>query len=296
MKILLLGYRGMLGADLLLKLSADHEVHTTGSDELDISSGEACQNVISAVMPDLVINAAAYTDVDGCESKREKCFSVNAQGVKNIAIACRDRAIKIVHFSTDYIFDGAKDSPYVETDACRPLNSYGLSKLEGERFLEAFSDNFLIIRSSWLYGKNGRNFVTTILEKARSVGRLDVVTDQVGSPTYTEDLADAVVSLINGGHRGIVHVTNSGSCSWYDFTQKILRFAGITNLPAFPITSDKLTRPAARPSYSVLDCRKFALLSGNSMRPWEEALHDYMASAGLGKVPIYRRNNLDTLP
>ena len=278
MKILLVGCRGMLGSELLTKLSAAHEVLGRDRKELDITVERACREAIAAAAPDVVINAAAYTNVDACESAREECFSVNARGVKNIALACRGTATKILHFSTDYVFDGQKGSPYHEDDACRPLNVYGASKREGERFLEALHDNFLIIRSSWLYGKRGRNFVNTILEKARSAGKLEVVTDQVGSPTSAEDLAEAAQTLIEGGHSGIVHVTNSGSCSWYDFAREILRCGGIRKVPVLPILSGELARPAPRPPYSVLDCRKFSVLTGKVMRPWEEALRASITS------------------
>lgn len=280
MKILLLGYRGMLGSALFLTLSAFHEVTGKSSTELDIRSEEACRKVITSAAPDVVINAAGYTNVDGCETEGEKCFAVNAQGVKNIALACRGTAIKIVHLSTDYVFDGYKGTPYEETDDCHPLNSYGRSKLEGERHLETFSDNFIIIRTSWLYGKNGRNFVKTILEGVRAVRTLDVVTDQIGSPTYAGDLAAAIKVLIEGDHRGVFHIANSGYCSWYEFTLEILQSAGIGNVTVVPITSDKLNRAAARPAYSVLDCRKFFFLTGQTMRPWPEAVRAYITSRG----------------
>ncbi len=274
--MLLLGYQGMLGSALFEKLSAAHEVSGISRRELDITSEEACRRLISAAAPDVVVNAAAYTNVDGCEVEREKCFAVNALGVKNIALACRERAINVVHFSTDYVFDGGKNSPYHESDECRPVNAYGLSKLEAERLLEAFSHNFLIIRSSWLYGINGRNFVSTILEKAGSVGRLEVVTDQVGSPTSTGDLAAATATLIEEGHRGIFHAANGGHCSWYDFTREILRCRRLNDVAVLPITSDKLTRPAVRPPYSVLDCLKYTSATGRGMRTWQEALQEYL--------------------
>ncbi len=267
----------MLGRALHSALADGNEVFCTGSRDLDITSAEACSRVIAAARPEIVVNAAAYTNVDGCETRQNECFSVNAQGVKNIALACRDLSITVVHFSTDYVFDGKKGSPYSETDACTPLNVYGRSKLEGERLLEATTRDFLLIRTSWLYGRYGKNFVGTILDKAGSAGRLEVVTDQIGSPTNAEDLAAATATLIRDGQAGIFHVANSGQCSWYDFTLEILRCRGLTSVTVLPITSDRLARPALRPPYSVLDCSKFRAATGGSLRPWQDAVRDFLS-------------------
>jgi dTDP-4-dehydrorhamnose reductase len=236
--------------------------------------------VIAETEPDIVINAAAYTNVDGCESDSDACFSVNAEGVKNIALACRQKRIKIVHFSTDYVFDGTRKTPYQEDDKCTPLNVYGKSKLAGEQYLKKFSDNFLLIRSAWLYGKNGKNFVKTIIEKARTEKLLKIVDDQVGAPTFTWDLAAAVQLLIEGQHTGIFHITNRGNCSWYEFAVKILKSACIPEVTVKPIKSDELERPARRPHYSVLTCRKFSETTGKVMRYWQVALDDYISKMG----------------
>lgn len=280
MKILILGHKGMLGSDLFLRLFAFHELTGKDIEDFDIASQGACEEVIVETEPDVVINAAAYTNVDGCESDRDTCFSVNAEGVKNIALACRKKRIKIVHFSTDYVFDGTQRTPYQEDDKCNPLNVYGKSKLAGERYLRQFSDNFLLIRSAWLYGKNGKNFVKTIVEKARTETLLKIVDDQVGSPTFTWDLAAAVQLLIEGQHAGVFHITNRGNCSWYEFTVKILKSACITDVTVKPIKSDALERPALRPHYSVLTCRKFMETTGKAMRYWQVALDDYISKMG----------------
>lgn len=274
MKILLLGCRGMLGSELLVSLRADHEVTGKDIDDFDIASAADCRWIIEENCPDIVINAVAYTDVDGCEAEREKCFAVNAVGIKNISLACQGKNIRIVHFGTDYVFDGKKDGPYHEDDACRPLNAYGQSKLAGEKFLFELSDNFLLVRTAWLYGGRGKNFVRTILEKAKTVRQLDVVDDQVGCPTYTVDLACAVKGLVEDGRRGLFHVTNGGFCSWYEFAQAILEYAGITEVDVRPIKSDELKRPAIRPCYSVLEGDKYSRVTGITMRPWRIALRD----------------------
>lgn len=280
MKILILGHKGMLGGDLMLRLTAAHDV--TGKDvgDFDIAAEDDCGRVIAECSPDVVINAAAYTNVDGCETDRDRCFAINAVGVKNIALACRGRGILIVHFSTDYIFDGRKETPYVEADEPAPLNVYGASKLEGERFLQALSDRWLLIRTAWLYGKSGKNFVKTILEKAAAVKTLDIVDDQIGSPTYTRDLAAAVQMLIEGGHDGLFHLTSRGRCSWYEFTCKILEYAGVKDVTVRPIRSAALTRAAVRPAWSVLSSRKFTEATGKTMRFWQIALQDYLETTG----------------
>ncbi|NTW15949.1 MAG: dTDP-4-dehydrorhamnose reductase [Syntrophaceae bacterium] len=280
MKILILGHKGMLGSDLLLRLFAFHDVTGKDIEDFDIASQGACEEVIAETEPDIVINAAAYTNVDGCESDSDACFSVNAEGVKNIALACRQKRIKIVHFSTDYVFDGTRKTPYQEDDKCTPLNVYGKSKLAGEQYLKQFSDNFLLIRSAWLYGKNGKNFVKTIIEKARTEKLLKIVDDQVGAPTFTWDLAAAVQLLIEGQHTGIFHITNRGNCSWYEFAVKILKSACIPEVTVKPIKSDELERPARRPHYSVLTCRKFSETTGKVMRYWQVALDDYISKMG----------------
>jgi dTDP-4-dehydrorhamnose reductase len=280
MKILILGHKGMLGSDLFLRLFAFHDVTGKDIEDFHIASQVACEEVIAETGPDVVINAAAYTNVDGCESDRDTCFSVNAEGVKNIALACRRKRIKIVHFSTDYVFDGTQRTPYREDDKCNPLNIYGKSKLAGEQYLRQLSDNFLLIRSAWLYGKNGKNFVKTIIEKAKTEKLLKIVDDQVGSPTFTWDLAAAVQLLIEGQHTGIFHITNRGNCSWYEFAVKILKNACIPDVTLKPIKSDGLERPALRPHYSVLTCRKFSETTGKAMRYWQVALDDYISKMG----------------
>ena len=274
MKILLLGYEGMLGSELFSLLKSDHDVVGKDIHDFDIASDNDCRRIVAECRPDVVINAVAYTDVDGCEANRERCFAVNAGGVKNVLIACKAGNIKIVHFGTDYIFDGNKNSPYCEEDICQPLNVYGESKLAGERHLFELSKNFLLVRTAWLYGAKGKNFVKTILERAVTLGTLKVVDDQTGSPTYTYDLAEAVKRLIEDGAGGIFHITNGGKCSWYEFARAILEEAGLTDVQVLPIKTDEISRPAKRPCFSVLDGSKFYQTTGITMRPWRLALRN----------------------
>jgi len=276
MNILILGHKGMLGTDLMLRLGVAHKV--TGKDigDFDITYPESCRQVISEINPEVVINAAAYTNVDGAETNRDACFAVNAEGVRNVAMACGEENIRIVHFSTDYVFDGTRGTPYLEDDAPSPRGVYAQSKAAGEKYLQEHSNNYLLIRTAWLYGRSGKNFVRTILEKARHTDTLRVVDDQTGSPTYSRDLAAAVQILLEQRHQGIFHVTNRGSCTWYAFTKKILEYAGLEHVAVEPIQTKDLSLPAPRPAYSVLGTRKFTDATGNIMRFWQLALLDFI--------------------
>jgi dTDP-4-dehydrorhamnose reductase len=276
MKILLLGHKGMLGYDLLTELDYHHDVTGMDMDEIDITSPEQCSKAIDDVSPEIVVNAAAFTNVDGCEKAKDACFAVNGEAVKNIASACRGKNICIVHFSTDYVFDGNGIAPYKEDHPCNPINAYGASKLAGERYLQDLAEKYILIRTAWLYGRNGKNFVRTILEKAKAKNKLEVVEDQIGSPTYTKDLAAAVSLLIDRKITGIFHITNRGTCSWYQFAQKILKEGGLAETDVTPIKSDKLVREAKRPAYSVLSMNKFTETTGKIMQPWQLALQDYL--------------------
>ncbi len=275
MKILLLGHKGMLGSDLASQFKYRHEVIGMDKDEIDITRASECRNAITDVAPQLVINAAAYTNVDGCETAKEECFAVNAEAVKNIAEACRERNIPVVHYSTDYVFDGNGSRPYTEDDPVNPINSYGASKLTGEHYLRQLTDDYLIIRTAWLYGAKGKNFVEAILDRARTTGRLTVVDDQTGSPTCTRDLAAATELLVDKKVRGIFHVTNRGFCTWYDFARKILKEAHLDAVELLPIKTGDLQRAAKRPAYSVLGMQKFVTATGKTMQPWQLAFSDY---------------------
>jgi len=280
LKILVLGAKGMLGCDLHRQFEALGDVTALDSSSCDITSPEECRRAIGELFPDVVVNAAAYTNVDGCETERERCFAVNAEGVKNIALACRGRGALIVHFSTDYVFDGAGSAPYREDDLTNPINAYGASKLQGERFLAEHADRWLLLRTSWLYGAHGKNFVKAILDKAATADHLEVVNDQTGSPTFARDLAWAAGILIEQGKAGVYHLTNSGRCSWHEFACRIVEYAGKTDIQVRPIRSGDLKRAAARPVWSVLSTDKFRRDTGREMRHWEAALKDYLVQTG----------------
>jgi len=250
--ILVVGANGMLGRDLLGLLGAT--ARGVDIDGIDITSLESTERIIRTLRPKTVINCAAYTDVDGCETNVETAMQVNAEGVAHLAMATREIGARLVHISTDYVFDGGKGSPYVEDDAPCPLGVYGESKLAGE-MNAGFNPDHLIVRTQWLYGLHGKNFVETMLRLAVEKDEVAVVDDQVGSPTWTGDLSQAVLALLHSGHRGVYHAANAGFCSWNEFAKAIFEEAGLS-VKVNGMTTDELNRPARRPLYSTLDCSK----------------------------------------
>ncbi len=274
-KILLTGAGGMLAQDAVAVLQPCFEVIPRREKELDICNSEAVHAAVCSLKPDVVVNCAAYTLVDACETEQEKAFAVNAIGVKNLALACRQAGSLLVHISTDYVFDGTKQTPYTETDIPHPLSVYGQSKRAGEQYVQEILEQYVIIRSSWLYGRGGNNFITTILRLAQDKKELNVVHDQRGSPTWTRDLSRALKALLDSNARGMYHVCNQGNCTWYEYALRIVERAGL-GVTVCPMTTDQLQRPAPRPSYSVLDCSRFVRETGMALRHWDTALEEYM--------------------
>jgi dTDP-4-dehydrorhamnose reductase len=280
-RILVIGAKGMLGRELmgiLYSSFSKDEVIGWDIEEMDVQKEDESVRKIATLRPMVVIHIAAYTDVDGCELNQEKAFAVNAEGTRHVALAASKCRAKMVYLSTDYVFDGEKREPYLESDPPRPLNVYGHSKLRGEQYVQEWVKDSLIIRTQWLYGPFGKNFVASILQQAREKEVLSIVDDQTGSPTYTGDLARAICELIQFDVRGIFHVANSDFCTWYTFGQAILKLSGVNRVKVLPISSRELDRPAARPSYSVLNCQKLKKETGLAMRPWPEALKDYLST------------------
>lgn len=270
--ILVVGANGMLGRDLI-ELLGDRG-KGVDIDDIDITSPESVLKIIGLLKPDVVINCAAYTDVDGCETNIETAMAVNGEGVAYLAMACRDSGALLVQVSTDYVFDGGKGTPYVEDDAPCPLSVYGESKLAGE-MNAAFSPEHLIVRTQWLYGHHGKNFVETMLRLGAEKEELTVVDDQIGSPTWTVDLAGAIVALIENGCRGIYHAADSEYCSWNGFAKAIFEEAGL-KVTVKPMTTTELNRPARRPLYSTLECTKLAADTGFYPQSWRSALQKYL--------------------
>ena len=276
MKALIVGGKGLVGTNIAPVLDKKFDLTLCDIDTWDITdktSGESC---LVRYRPDVVINLAAITDVDGCEGKRELAEKVNAHGAGIVAELCMKHGIQSVYFSTDYVFDGTKKIPYKENDRPNPISVYGVTKLMGEQEVLEKNPSSLIIRAQWLYGKGGENFITKVVKATKQSGSLRVVNDQIGSPTYARDLAEAIAALIEKGKTGIYHIANSGSCTWFEFAREIFTMLKI-DAAITPISSAELERKAKRPSYSVFDMWKFQKDTGLKMRPWQEALKEYLA-------------------
>ena len=282
-KILVTGSCGMLGVDLCCELQKNYNVigvdicKTLGSIVCDITDREEIVKTIIGLKPDLIIHVAAWTDVDGCQDNPEKAENININGTENVSIAASKLDIPLFYISTDFVFDGKKKSSYTEEDLINPINVYGVSKLKGEEKVSSLN-SYVIVRSGWLYGAGGKNFVDTILSMAKEKLDIKVVDDQIGSPTYTKDLAKAISILIDEGSYGkeVYNISNKGEISWFDYAKTILNISGMKDVKVMPITSEELTRSAKRPTFSVLDNSKFEKKVKFSMRNWKEALQEYI--------------------
>jgi dTDP-4-dehydrorhamnose reductase len=273
MKVLILGATGLLGKALVREWIGD-EVLAMGSRDVDIRDSAKVREIVENARPDWIVLAAAYTDVDGCESHRELAFSVNRDGAVNVAKAARQAGARLIFLSSDYVFDGKKTSPYEVEDTRNPQSVYGHSKAEAEIKLLEILPNCCIARTSWVFGVGGRCFPDTILRLAANRPALDVVDDQRGCPTYTVDLARAIIQLCRKDASGIVHVTNVGDCTWFQFAQKIVIRAGLT-AQVRPVSSQQMARPAPRPAYSVLSATSLRRY-GIEMPEWKDALGRYL--------------------
>jgi dTDP-4-dehydrorhamnose reductase len=285
MKVLVTGCNGQLGTDLCVVLH-DHELIPLRHADLDITDIQAVQNAFENYLPDVIINTAAYVRVDDCETNQNLAFRVNAEGARNVAIQAGQLGAKLFHLSTDYVFggEGPRFSPFSEYDTPIPLNIYGKSKLAGEEYVRQLCSKHFIIRGSGLFGVagssgKGGNFIETILRLARERNELNIVDDQIFSPSYTKDLASKIVDLIDTDFYGTFHITNTGECSWYAFARESFRLAGI-NVPLIPISSTQYPQKARRPTYSVLGHYHLEQIGMNDLRGWKEALAEYMKEKG----------------
>jgi dTDP-4-dehydrorhamnose reductase len=264
----------MLGRDVVLAATnAGHVVSAQGHTDLDVTDAEAVAARLERDRPDVVINCAAWTDVDGAEEAEEQAMAVNGTGAGNVAAAAAQVGARVVYVSTDYVFDGQNDSPYVEVDEPAPQSAYGRTKLAGEEATAAANRRHFIVRSSWLFGIGGPNFVETMLQLAADHGEVLVVRDQVGSPTYTWHLASGIVRLIEGSTWGIHHMAGAGACSWYDFAREIFDQARV-ECNVLSATTDMLARPAPRPPYSALATQREAPIL---LPSWRDGVAGYLA-------------------
>lgn len=266
----------MLGRALVPCLQArGHETTGLDRDALDITVRDQVLEVVGALKPDFVINAAAYTAVDLAETESETAFKVNRDGSENLAIACKKADIPLLYVSTDYVFDGTASQPYQPSDKTNPLSVYGKSKLAGEQAVQNHLSRYYITRTSWLYGLHGKNFVDTMLQLASKNSELKVVADQTGSPTSTVSLSNIIADLITSERWGTYHATDDGVTTWCDFAREILKN---TSVKLLPCTTEEFPRPAPRPRYSVLDKTSLTAAIGHELTPWQEALKEYLGS------------------
>ncbi len=288
-RILVTGCRGQLGADLLERLPSEYEVTGIDLPELDICNRDQLIACARAERPDVIIHAAAYTDVDGCEADRETAFTVNAEGTRNVALASSTVGAYLIYYSTDYVFDGEKPSAYVETDVPDPQSIYGQSKLAGERAVREQLDRYAILRIAWLYGRYGGNFIKTMLRLGQQqlgrtrtgerVSALKVVDDQFGNPTWTKDVVSQTAELLRNDWRGVFHATSEGEVTWYEFARLIF---DSLDLPVNfrPCTTEEYPRPAPRPRRSSLENARLKQVRGNRMRDFREALDEFLNTYG----------------
>lgn len=282
-KILVTGAKGLLGTNLVPILQqAGNEVIATDIEELDITDTEQVMTSVSTLKPEGIINCAAYTQVDQAEEEKDKAFLVNGQGVQNLALACAFHDIILYHISTDYVFSGEKRSAYTPFDYPEPINTYGWSKLRGEQCLQNICERYFLVRTSWLYGRGGPNFVDRILALASSQKEIRVVADQRGSPTWAANLARFISLTLGSNKYGVYHATDEteGGITWFDLAQEIVRLAGM-GVKVVPVTSDEFPRPASRPKKSVLDL-SWTKIAFNLVFPdWKEGLRNYLKEKGV---------------
>lgn len=280
-KIIVTGANGQLGRAINIALADQTDVEIVNTDigvpdikALDITDIDSVTGFVKEVKPDIIINCAAHTNVDACETQEDLAMKINAIGPRNLAIAATDVGARLMHVSTDYVFDGHGTRPYTEFDQTGPMSAYGRTKLCGEQQVMQFSDKFYIVRTAWLYG-DGKNFARTMMRLAKDHDQITVVNDQVGSPTSATELANAIKYLIGTENYGLFHGTCEGSCSWADFATEVLRLAG-SKTKIVPITSEEYGAPANRPHYSILENYMLKLTGGYQFAQWEDAIAEYM--------------------
>ena len=276
MRVLVAGSAGMLAKDLIPCLTErGHEVVAPPEDEFDVTDIGKVRAAVKGLKPELVVNCAAYTNVDGAETEEDRALMINGYAVQNLCLACQESGIPLAHFSTDYVFNGAGDRPYTIYDAPDPATAYGRTKLLGEKYVLWLMTRFYLIRTAWLFGHHGRNFIETMIELGQSRKQVSVVNDQRGCPTWTRDLSRATVALMETGRYGLYHATNSEPTNWFEFAKEIFRLSGM-DVEVLPTTTEKFPRPARRPLNSVLDPFPLPQVLGREMPSWREALEEYL--------------------
>lgn len=277
MRVLVTGAKGQLGTDLMNELKKQGlEGIGVDIEEMDITDADACMRVISGAGVDAVIHCAAYTAVDAAEDNVELCRKINGDGTRNVALACKAADVKMMYISTDYVFDGKGTRPWEPDDRRDPLNVYGLTKYEGELAIEELLDKYFTVRIAWVFGVAGKNFIKTMLRIGKERGAVSVVDDQVGSPTYTYDLARLLVDMIQTERYGRYHATNEGECSWYEFAVEIFRQAGMDEVRVTPVSSSEFAAKAVRPENSRMSKEKLSDNGFTRLPDWQDALSRFL--------------------
>ena len=276
MKVLVTGVKGQLGYDVVKELEKrGYQPIGVDRDEMDLMDNAAIRSVIMNLRPEAIIHCAAHTAVDKAEEEVEVCYQINAESVKVIAECAKELDIKLIYISTDYVFDGTKKGEYTETDIPNPINVYGASKLKGEQYVQDLLEKYYIVRISWVFGVNGNNFIKTMRRLGEQLEELNVINDQVGSPTYTADLAPLLVDMMETEKYGIYHASNEGTCSWYEFAKEIFKQSGI-DVKVNPITTDQYPTKAKRPMNSKMSKEKLQKNGFSLLPTWIEALQEYL--------------------
>ena len=276
MKVLVTGVNGQLGYDVVKELEKrGHQAVGVDREQMDLTSKEQIKECIENVNPEAIIHCAAYTAVDKAEDEEELCRRVNAIATKDIAECAKKLDIPMIYISTDYVFDGTKDGEYTEEDIPNPINVYGKTKYEGEVYVQELLEKYYIVRISWVFGENGNNFIDTMLRLAKDRDEINVINDQVGSPTYTKDLAPLLVDMIETDKYGVYHATNEGYCTWYEFAKEIFRIAEI-DIKVNPITTKEYPTKAVRPMNSKMSKEKIITNNFNKLRLWKDSLREYI--------------------
>ncbi len=277
MRILITGSKGQLGTELTNIAPEEHQIFGYDLD-MDITKPGEIEDKFKKAKPDIALHCAALTDVDGCEDKKDLAYLINTKGTENLARACKKHGSALLFISSDYVFDGTKGRPYIETDKPNPLSIYGDSKYKAEEIIKKLLDNYYIVRTTGIYSKHGKNFVGTVIKAGKKKDKLDIVNDQICTPTYSLDLANCIYKLINTGKYGIYHATNNGQCSWFYFTLEVFKILGI-DAQVLPIESKKLSRKAKRPKFSVLENHNLESNKIYFFKHWKEALNKYLTGS-----------------
>ena len=275
-EILIIGAKGMLGGDIIKSYSENLNVRGIGRETMDITRRQDVFEIIETLSPKIVINCAGLTNVDICEENSELAFKVNCDGAENLALACKKIGAKLIHISTDYVFDGEKSVPYTEDDQPNPISIYSESKFAGEEKVRNNLDDHLIIRTAWIYGFHTKSFTRMVLKRAKEQEVVPVINDQYGSPTYTFDIAEGILKLLERNLNGTFHLTNEGICTRYEFTKEIFRLAGLNSDRVKPISSKEMNWVARRPKRLELSKEKYKKATGCGIRQWGKALKDYL--------------------